>query len=83
MDGIEVKLLMSFMTNSGRKVSLFVTDPREDVTETEIKEVMDLIIEKNIFAPNGECKRCKNSSNWNNRVWFNSSVTHETLEMPF
>ena len=35
MDGIEVKLLMSFMTNSGRKVSLFVTDPREDVTETE------------------------------------------------
>ena len=53
MDGIEVKLLMSFMTSSGRKVSLFVTD-REDVTETEIKQVMDLIIEKNIFAPNGE-----------------------------
>ena len=37
MDGIEIKLLMSFMTDSGRKVSLFVTDPREDVTETEIK----------------------------------------------
>ena len=54
MDGIEVKLLMSFMTNSGRKVSLFVTDPREDVTETEIKEVMDLIIEKNILAHTGE-----------------------------
>ena len=54
MDGIEIKLLMSFMASSGRKVSLFVTDPREDVTETEIKEVMDLIIEKNIFAPNGE-----------------------------
>ena len=51
---VEIKLLMSFMTDSGRKVSLFVTDPREDVTETEIKEVMDLIIEKNIFAPNGE-----------------------------
>ena len=29
MDGIEIKLLMSFMTSSGRKVSLFVTDPRE------------------------------------------------------
>ena len=39
MDGIEIKLLMSFMTDSGRKVSLFVTDPREDVTETEIKEI--------------------------------------------
>ena len=34
MDGIEVKLLMSFMTSRGIKVSLFVTDPREDVTET-------------------------------------------------
>ena len=47
----EVKLLMTFMTQLGRKVSLFVTDPREDITESEIKAVMDLIIEKNIFAP--------------------------------
>lgn len=54
MDGIEVKLLMSFMTQFGRKVSLFVTDPREDVTEAEIKAVMDLIIAKNIFAPGGD-----------------------------
>ncbi|MEG1286369.1 MAG: DUF2922 domain-containing protein [Romboutsia sp.] len=50
----EVKLLMTFMTQYGRKVSLFVTDPREDITEAEIKAVMDLIIEKNIFAPSGE-----------------------------
>lgn len=54
MDGIEVKLLMTFMTQFGRKVSLFVTDPREDITEAEIKAVMDLIVEKNIFAPSGE-----------------------------
>ena len=54
MDGVEIKLLMSFMTSNDNKVSLYVTDPREDVTETEIKEVMDLIVEKNIFAPNGE-----------------------------
>ena len=54
MDGVETKLLMSFMTSNDKKVSLYVTDPREDVTELEIKEVMDLIVEKNIFAPNGE-----------------------------
>ena len=54
MDGIEIKLLMSFLTSSGKKVSLFVTDPRDDIKESEIKAVMDLIIEKNIFAPNGE-----------------------------
>lgn len=54
MNGIEVKLLMTFITQFGRTVSLFVTDPREDITEAEIKAVMDLIVEKNIFAPNGE-----------------------------
>lgn len=54
MDGIEVKLLMTFMTQLGKKVSLFVTDPRQDVTESEIKAVMDLIIAKNIFAPGGD-----------------------------
>lgn len=54
MPELEVKLLMTFMTQFGRKVSLFVTDPRENVTEAEIKAVMDLIVEKNIFAPNGE-----------------------------
>src|SRR5699024_12760785 len=53
MDGVEIKLLMSFLTSSGKKVSLFVTDPRDDIKESEIKAVMDLIIEKNIFAPNG------------------------------
>ena len=54
MDGVEIKLLMSFLTSSGKKVSLFVTDTRDDIKESEIKAVMDLIIEKNIFAPNGE-----------------------------
>ena len=54
MDGVEIKLLMSFMTSNDKMVSLYVTDPREDVTEAEIKEVMNLIVEKNIFAPNGE-----------------------------
>ena len=54
MDAVEIKLLMSFITSSGKKVSLFVTDPRDDIKESEIKAVMDLIIEKNIFAPNGE-----------------------------
>lgn len=54
MDGIEIKLLMTFLTESGKKVSLFVTDPRDNVTEAEIKAVMDLVVEKNIFAPGGD-----------------------------
>ena len=51
MGDIETRLVMTFSTSMGRKVSLFVTDPREDLTESEIKTAMDVIIEKNIFAP--------------------------------
>jgi len=51
MRNIETRLLMVFSTTLGRKVSLFVSDPREDLNETEIKDAMDQIVAKNIFAP--------------------------------
>jgi hypothetical protein len=54
MENLETKLLMTFSTDFGRKVSLFVTDPREDLTEAQIKAAMDIIVQKNIFAPGGE-----------------------------
>ena len=54
MGEIETRLLMTFVTMTGKKVSLYVTDPREDLTEQDIKDVMDLILLKNIFAPGGE-----------------------------
>ena len=47
------KLLMTFKNEDGGKVSLSMLDPRGDVSEDEIKEVMELIVAKNIFAPNG------------------------------
>ena len=47
------KLIMSFLTSDDIKVSLSVDNPREDITETQIKSAMDLVVEKNIFAPNG------------------------------
>lgn len=46
-------LLMTFKTTDDKKVSLSVDNPREDITESEIKEAMDLVVSKNIFAPNG------------------------------
>lgn len=51
MRNIETRLLMVFSTTLGRKVSLFVSDPKEDITEAEIKEAMDQIVDKNVFAP--------------------------------
>lgn len=47
------RLVMSFKNTLERVVSISVDDPREDVTEAEIKKVMDMIVEKNIFVPNG------------------------------
>ena len=47
------RLLMTFKTSDDKKVSLSIDDPREDITEGEIKSAMDLIVSKNIFAPNG------------------------------
>ncbi|MGL5331124.1 MAG: DUF2922 domain-containing protein [Peptostreptococcaceae bacterium] len=54
MGEIEVRLLMTFATTGGKKVSLYVSDPREDLTEAEIKAAMNVIVSKNIFAPGGE-----------------------------
>lgn len=47
------KLVMTFLTGVGRKISLSIDDPRENLTEAEVIAVMDLIVEKNIFAPYG------------------------------
>ena len=47
------KLVMTFKTTDDKKVSLTVDNPREDLTEEELKTAMELIKEKNIFAPGG------------------------------
>ena len=50
------RLVMTFKTDGDRKVSLVVDDPRDYISESEIKAAMDLVIAKNIFAPNGDDK---------------------------
>ena len=47
------RLVMTFKTTDDKKVSLSVDNPREDITESEIIDAMDLVVSKNIFAPNG------------------------------
>ena len=47
------KLVMTFTNQESKKVSIAIDDPREDITEAEIKATMELILAKNIFAPNG------------------------------
>ena len=48
------KLLMYFKTIGDKRISISVDNPREDLTEEEVKTVMTLILSSNIFLPNGE-----------------------------
>ena len=48
------KLLMYFKTTGDKKVSISVDNPREDLTETEVKATMTLILSSNVFLPSGE-----------------------------
>ena len=50
---VSLKLVMTFKTTAGNKISLTVADPRSDVTEQEIKDAMEVIVTNNVFAPNG------------------------------
>ena len=40
------KLLMKFMMENGKSANVTVQDPKDGITEKEIKDVMDMIVEK-------------------------------------
>ncbi len=43
------KLEMNFLDEGGRKFTLSVDDPRIDLTDEEVRTVMDEIVSSNIF----------------------------------
>ena len=47
------RLIMTFLTELGRKISISLDDPREDISEEEVVAAMNLIVDKNIFTPYG------------------------------
>ena len=47
-----LKLVMTFENEDGGKVNLSIVDPRHDIEEQEIREVMQLVVDKDIFEPN-------------------------------
>lgn len=46
-------LYMVFKNSLGNSCTISVEDPRDDLTEQEIVDCMNLIITKNIFEPKG------------------------------
>ncbi len=50
---METKVLeLIFINAGGKKVTFTLDDPREDLTEVEVKGVMENIITKNVFNSN-------------------------------
>ena len=50
---IKKKLMMTFKTDEDKNTSISIDDPRENLNEVEIKNVMQLILQKDIFSING------------------------------
>ena len=53
-NNLNKRLVMTFKAADDKSVSLTIDDPRENLTEKEIKDTMELVVSKNIFAPGGE-----------------------------
>ncbi|GEA16550.1 hypothetical protein E308F_27960 [Moorella sp. E308F] len=49
------RLELIFQNAAGRRTTLAVQDPRDNLTEAEVRAVMDLILARNIFtSPGGD-----------------------------
>lgn len=48
------RLVMSFKTNLGKKVSISVDEPKDGINQGEIKAAMQTIVSKGIFTDNGD-----------------------------
>lgn len=49
------RLELIFANAAGRRVTLSIIDPRDNLTEAEVRAAMQLILDKNIFtSPGGD-----------------------------
>ncbi|MBV7271457.1 DUF2922 domain-containing protein [Clostridium sp. PL3] len=55
-------LVMNFLNESGKKTAIRVNNVKEDVTEAEVKNAMDVILAKGIFTTSGGDLKAKDSA---------------------
>ena len=51
---VKKKLMMTFKTDEDKNISISLDDPRQNLTEQEIQNAMNIILNNDIFSPNGE-----------------------------
>ena len=59
---MEYVLSMVFLTESGLKSTISIGGVKSSITQTQANSLMDLIISKNIFLPNGGALLKKDSA---------------------
>ncbi|MDK2821762.1 MAG: hypothetical protein PWP31_1727 [Clostridia bacterium] len=47
------RLELIFQNAAGRRTTISIQDPRDDLTEAEVQAAMELIINRNIFTSSG------------------------------
>lgn len=55
-------LVMNFMNENGKKVSINVSNVKDTLTATEVSAAMDTIVAKNIFSTSGGDIKTKDSA---------------------
>ncbi|GAA0078912.1 hypothetical protein UT300005_32910 [Clostridium sp. CTA-5] len=61
-------LTMSFLTQTGKKTSITINGVKEDVNADQVKALMNLIIEKEVFFVNGGLLKAIDSAQLTNRA---------------
>lgn len=67
-------LVMNFLNEQGKKVSVRVDSVKEDVTQAQITDLMNTIIAKNIFKTNGGDMKSRDSAQLTERNVTNFEV---------
>ena len=65
---MEYILSMTFNTEGGKTTNLSINGVKNDITKAQVLSLMDLIIEKNIFAVNTLALVSKNSAKLTQRT---------------
>ena len=56
------QLVMSFLNESGKKVSISLNSVKDTVTEKEVSAAMDVMLSKQIFTTTGGALKTKDSA---------------------
>ena len=48
------KLMLTFVSGNGNRVTMTVPQPRENLTEDQVRDAMEEIVESEVFQPGGK-----------------------------